>query len=134
MTPDTYRTSPELIADFDRVRQRASVVGVSGLALCALGWFLDPDQFYRSYLVGFLFWNGLALGCLAIAFLHQLSGGAWGMVIRRILESATRTFPVTLLFFLPLVAGIHRLYVWADPAVVAGDKALQHKAAYLNVP
>src|SRR5262249_19169640 len=115
-------------------RQRASVVGVSGLALCALGWFLDPDQFYRSYLVGFLFWNGLALGCLAIAFLHQLSGGAWGMVIRRILESATRTFPVTLLFFLPLVAGIHRLYVWADPAVVAGDKALQHKAAYLNVP
>src|SRR5262245_24789988 len=98
--------TPEIKADFDRFSQRALLVGAAGLALCALGWFLDSDQFYRSYLVGFLFWNGLALGCLAIAMLHQLSGGAWGIVIRRILESATRTFPVTLVLFVPLLFGI----------------------------
>lgn len=126
--------NPALAADLDRFSQRALIVGVAGLALCGLGWFLNPDQFYRSYLVGFLFWNGVALGCLAIAMLHQLSGGAWGVVIRRILESATRTFPVTLVLFLPLVFGIHSLYSWSSPTVVAADKALQHKAAYLNVP
>jgi hypothetical protein len=126
--------TPQLIADFDRFRQRALIIGGVGLALCALGWLTNPDQFYRSYLVGFMFCNGLALGCLAIACLHQLSGGAWGAVIRRILESAMRTFPVTLVLFLPLLFGIHNLYVWSDPAVVAADKALQHKAAYLNVP
>jgi hypothetical protein len=126
--------TPELRADFDRFAQRALIIGVVGLALCALGWFVNPDQFYRSYLVGFLFWNGVALGCLAIAMLHQLSGGAWGVVIRRILESATRTFPVTLVLFLPLLFGIHSLYTWSSPAVVAADKTLQLKAAYLNVP
>jgi hypothetical protein len=126
--------TPGLTADFDRFAQRALIVGVAGLALCGLGWFVNPDQFYRSYLVGFLFWNGVALGCLAIAMLHQLSGGAWGVVIRRILESATRTFPVTLLLFLPLLFGIHSLYTWSNPAVVAADKVLQFKAAYLNVP
>ena len=110
------------------------MIGVAGLALARLGWFLNPDQFYRSYLVGFLLWNGVALGCLAIALLHQLSGGAWGVVIRRILESATRTFPVTLILFLPLLFGIHSLYIWSNPAVVAADQALQHKAPYLNVP
>jgi len=126
--------TPQLIADLDRFQQRALIIGGLGLALSAVGWFANPDQFYRSYLVGFVFWNGLALGCMAIAFLHQLSGGAWGSVIRRILESATRTFPVTLVLFLPLLFGIHSLYVWSNPAVVAADKTLQHKAAYLNVP
>ena len=126
--------SPALAADLDRFSQRALLIGFAGLALCALGWFLNPYQFYRSYLVGFLFWNGVALGCLAIAMLHQLSGGAWGVVIRRILESATRTFPVTLVLFLPLLFGIHSLYIWSSPAAVAADKTLQHKAAYLNVP
>jgi hypothetical protein len=29
---------------------------------------------------------------------------------------------------------MRRLYVWTDPAVVAADEALQHKALYLNVP
>ena len=126
--------TPQLIADFDRFRQRALIIGGVGLALCGLGWLTNPDQFYRSYLVGFMFWNGLALGCMAIACLHQLSGGAWGTVIRRILESAMRTFPVTLVLFLPLLFGIHNLYIWSNPAAVAADKELQHKAAYLNVP
>ena len=126
--------TPALIADFDRFSQRALLIGIVALALCGVGWFLSPDQFYRAYLVGFLFWNGVALGSLAVAMLHQLTGGAWGVVIRRILESATRTFPVTAVLFLPLLLGIHSLYTWSNPAVVAADKALQHKAAYLNVP
>ena len=134
MTATALTASPELIADIDRLRQRALIVGAVFLALCALGWFLNPDQFYRSYLVGFLFCNGIALGCLAVAFLHQLSGGQWGTAIRRILESGARTFPVTAVFFLPLLFGIHSLYTWSNPAVVAADKALQHKALYLNVP
>jgi hypothetical protein len=135
MTPalPSLATPPELIADIDRWRQRALIAGVAGLALCAVGWFLDPTQFYRSYLVAFILWNGLTLGCLAVAFLHQLSGGAWGTVSRRILEAGTRLFPVTLLFFLPLLFGIHSLYIWSNPAVVAADKALRHKAPYLNV-
>src|SRR5260370_29790494 len=126
--------TPELIADFDRYRKRALIVGAAGLALSAAGWILNPDQFYRADLVAFVFWNGVGVGFLAIACLHQLSGGAWGAVIRRILEAATRTFPVTAILFLPVLFGIHHLYVWSNPSAVAADKTLQHKAAYLNVP
>ena len=135
MTPalPSLATPPELIGDIDRWRQRALLIGVAGLALSAIGWLLDPAQFYRSYLLGFLLWNGLTLGCMAIAFLHQLTAGAWGLVIRRVLEASTRLFPLTLLFFIPLLFGIHSLYIWSNPAVVAADKTLQHKTAYLNV-
>ena len=125
--------TPELIADFDRFSQRALTVGVAGLALCGVGWFLNPDQFYRAYLVGFLFWNGVALGCLAIAMLHQLSGGAWGVVIRRVLEASTRTLPLLLILFVPVVIGLRQIYPWTNAEEMSRSIALQQKAAhYLN--
>src|SRR5262249_42966964 len=108
-------TSPELLGDLDRLRQRSLIAGIAGLALCVVGYFVNPEQFFRSYLVAFVLWNGVALGSLAITLLHHLSGGEWGVVIRRLLEAASRTFPVTLALFLPLTLGLPHLYVWAQP-------------------
>jgi hypothetical protein len=101
--------------------------GLGALAVCVIGAFFNPHQFFRSYLVAFVFWAGVALGSMAIAMLHHLTGGAWGLAIRGILESAFRTFPVLLLLFLPLIAGMTYLYEWAHEPIPA-------KAAYLNVP
>src|SRR5207245_3120302 len=81
-----------------------------------------------------LFVLGIALGCLALGMVHQLSGGAWGLVIRRPIGAATRTLPVLTLLFVPILFGLHRLYPWTDAARVAGDEALQHKHLYLNTP
>ena len=39
--------TPQLGADFNRFSQRALAVGVAGLAVSAVGWFVDADQFYR---------------------------------------------------------------------------------------
>src|SRR5262249_34656191 len=50
------------------------------------------------------------------------------------LESATRTLPVMIVLFVPLLFGLHDLYAWARPEVVATDELLQHKRLYLNVP
>jgi len=66
--------------------------------------------------------------------LHHLSGGAWGVVIRRVLEAGSRTVPIMILLFVPLLFGLRVLYVWARPEVVAGDEILRHKSLYLNVP
>ena len=77
-----------------RLQHRALIVGVGGLGLCVVGVFLNPGQFFHAYLLAYLFWLGLALGCLAIVMLHHLVRGAWGAVIQRVLEAGTRTLPL----------------------------------------
>lgn len=128
------KSPPEL----DQFQRRALIVGVIGVAVCALGAFFNLDQFFRSYLVGYVFWAGIALGCLAILMVQHMSGGAWGLVIRRLLEAATRTFPLLAVLFLPVAFGVRSIYIWAQPihanAPEALKHALAHKAPYLNVP
>ena len=92
------------------------------------------DQFFRSYLIAYLFWFGIAMGCLPLLMLHHLVGGTWGFTIRRSLEAGTRTLPLMVLLFLPVIFGMHSLYEWSHPEVVAEDVVLQEKSAYLNVP
>jgi hypothetical protein len=123
------KAPPEL----DRFRSRALIVGVAGLALCGIGAIFDPTQFFRSYLLAFVFWVGIALGCLAILMLQHMSGGAWGIVIRRVLEASTRTFPILAALFVPIALGIPFLYKWADAAAVEASPMLRHKGPYLNV-
>lgn len=118
-----------------RIQQRALLIGIISLLLCVLGAFFSPEQqFFRSYLIGYLFFIGVALGSLAIVMLQYLSGGAWGIVIRRLLESATRTLPLLALLFVPLILGMPHLYVWTHPEVVRQSEVLQHKQPYLNIP
>lgn len=121
-------------AALDRVQRTALLAGGAGIAACALGFLLDRPVFFRAWLVGWLFWLGIALGSLALMCLHHLTRGDWGVVVRRVLEAATRTLPHLALLFLPLVFGLHDLYLWARPEVVEHDPLLQAKAAYLNVP
>jgi hypothetical protein len=118
----------------DRVQRRSLIVGMVGLALCLAGAFLSREQFFRSYLLGYLFWIGIALGSCAIVMLHHLAGGAWGFVIRRLLESGARTLPLMAALFVPLLFGLHDLYLWARTQEVAGSELLRHKRAYLNTP
>jgi hypothetical protein len=117
-----------------RIQPRALIAGGAGLIACVVGVLVSPEQFFRSYLVAYLFWLGIALGCLAVLMIQYITGGMWGAVVRRVLESATRTLPLLLVLFLPLTLGLADLYEWARPEVVAHDPILQHKQAYLNVP
>jgi hypothetical protein len=118
----------------DRLQRTVLLVGAAGLVLCGVGAFLNPTQFFRSYLLAYLFWLGLALGCLAILMVHYLAGGTWGAILRRALESGMRTLPLMALLFVPLLFGLRELYSWARPEVVAGDELLRHKSVYLNPP
>jgi hypothetical protein len=126
--------SPTLQPRMGRLQWGAMIVGVAGLALCGVGVFLDLTQFFRSYLWAYLFWLGLSLGCLGILMLHYLVGGTWGAIIRRVLESGTRTLPLMVLLFVPLLFGLRELYSWALPQTVAQDELLRQKSDYLNVP
>jgi hypothetical protein len=117
----------------DRIQRPALIVGLAGAVLCLLGWFISREQFYQSYLMAYLFWIGLALGSTAILMLQHLTGGAWGLVIRRGLETGTRMIPLMAILFIPILLGMHHLYIWTHDDHVATDELLQHKRRYLNV-
>lgn len=114
-----------------RVQQRALIIGLAGLVLCVVGAIFRPAQFLQSYLFAYLFTLGLALGSMAILMLQYLTGGDWGVVIRRILESAMRTLPWLAIGFLPIALGVRALYVWARPAQA---ETLDYRTEYLNIP
>jgi hypothetical protein len=126
------------VAALETLRQRALAAGLLGLAFCGLGLLLDPGQFFRSWLFAFLFWLGVAVGCLSILMIQHLTGGLWGLTIRRILEAGSRTLRYLWLLFLPLAFGLPHVFVWANHEALAADhhlhEAVSRKAAYLNTP
>ena len=129
MTP-----ADNLRSEFERWQRQSAMVGAGGLLICIITAFFIPEQVFRSYLVAFLFWVGIVLGSLATLMIYHLTGGAWGTLIRRFLESATRTLPVMAVLILPIIFGVSFIYVWARPDVVAHDALLKHKSLYLNIP
>jgi hypothetical protein len=123
-----------LQSDVTRLEKRALTLGLAALVICVAGGFHSPTQFFRSYLLGYIFWLGVALGCAAILMLHHLVGGSWGFPIRRMLESGTRTLLLMAAFTVPLLFGLRQLYVWASSASAHAQMAIEEKALYLNIP
>lgn len=101
-------------ADLNRFRTIALGVGGIGLIVWAIGTYFNVEQGLRSWLLGFIFWGGLGIGGLGILLLQYLTGGAWGVVIRRTVEAASRTIPLLVVLFVPLVIGVftHTAYEW----------------------
>jgi hypothetical protein len=130
MTLQDYK-APESV---NRVQQRALIAGGIGLVLCAIGYFKSPDDFFRSYLFAFIFVLGLSLGSLGILMTQHLTGGHWGIVIRRPLESATRVLMLVAVLFLPIFFGMKHLYsVWLN-APQSGEGALsEFEQRYLTL-
>ena len=116
----------------DRLQRLAGIAGVVGLLGLLVGGVFDQAQFFRSYLFGFLFWWCAAIGCLSILMIQHLTGGWWGLTIRRLLEAGTRTVPLLALLFVPVLVGLPKIYIWAQREVVAHDPILQRKELYLN--
>lgn len=115
-------------------QQRLLIFGVVLLVAAIIDGFLHPEQFFRSYLLGFMFWFGLSLGCTAFLLLNHLTGGKWGIPVRRPLEAGVRTFPLMAFFLVPLFFGMHHLFLWTHKELVATDPVLRLKSIYLNVP
>jgi hypothetical protein len=134
VTPAITQTADVAIPELKGVQQRLLVAGAVGAAISVLGLLLNSRQFFQSYLMAYMLWLGVTLGCLALGMVHQLSGGAWGVLIRRPIGAAARVIPVMTALFLPIALGVTRIYPWTNADLVAHDEALQHKQPYLNIP
>src|ERR1035441_6185259 len=113
------------------MQQRSLVIGVIAAIASVAGAYLAPGSFYSAYLIGFMFWLGLSLGCMAILMLYHLVGGAWGTVIRRILESGMMTLPLMFVLFIPILLNLPKLYFWARPGMT-DPKIAEIAHSYLN--
>src|SRR5688572_7316449 len=109
----------------------AALLGAVACAILGIG---NPKQFFFSWLVSLLFFLSHALGALVFVLIQYAAQGAWGIVVRRIGETAFATLPVMAALFLPLPLGLHDLYSWSVPGAADHDALLHWKAPYLNVP
>jgi len=151
----------ELRSKLDRIQRTALVLGVLGAALLAWGFVSDRGQFFRSYLFAFCCVAMFGLGSLILTMIHYLTGGFWGLAIRRQLQAGIRTLPFLALMFVPVAIGLvthpdghgaashgehgyignYWLYPWTDHDLVHGNAALgipedhllAHKVPWLNV-
>src|SRR3972149_384387 len=102
---ETHRVTTDVPA-LARLQQRALIVGLIGLVAGAGGAMGNPDQFFRSWLIGFLFCRGLSMGSLALLMLQHMSGGQWGLVGRRVFEAASRNPHYLAPLFSPRLLGV----------------------------
>jgi len=122
-------TAPPVVA---KLAQRMLIVGIVFAVISVATAFLLPNgaqEFYRAYLLSYMDWLGVALGSMAILMIRHLTGGGWGMVIRRILGAAMRTLPLLAILFIPIFFGMHHLYIWDRPLDQVADKHLREHLA-----
>jgi len=129
---NSRQTAGQLIPELARYQRLYLTAGVVSGAVSLVGVFIDRVQFFHSYLIAYMLVLGATLGCLGLGMIHQLSGGAWGVVTRRSIGAASRVLPVLTVLFLPIVIGMPDLYHWTHEDAVARDEILQFKAPYLN--
>jgi hypothetical protein len=118
------------------------ITALVAVGLCALGGFLWTRHFFQAYLVAYLYWLGISLGCLTLLMLQHITRGRWGLVLRHILEAGSRTLPLCAALFLPLLLGLFELYPWTQEIQLGQQpthrqeeikELIEHKQGYLNV-
>jgi hypothetical protein len=107
-------------------------IGVIGLIAWGFGVYFSPEQALRSWLLGFIFWGGISIGCLGVLMLQYLTGGAWGVVIRRTLEAGSRTLKIVALLFIPLAVGVltKNVYEWTHLPLT--DHVMEHRGVFMT--
>ncbi len=126
MVNDTYK-APEFISRWQNV---ALGIGAVFTIIWLVGLLMgDIENALRGWLLGFIFWAGIGFGGLGILFLQYLTGGAWGVVIRRIMEACSRTIPILALLFIPIGMGVFNLYEWAN---LPNDRFILARGIYLQ--
>jgi hypothetical protein len=76
------------------------------------------DHVLRAWLLGLMLTFGFAVGGLALLMVQYVTGGKWGLLLRRPLEAMSSTLPLIFAYWLVIAFSLKRLYLWASPAMV----------------
>ncbi len=123
---------------FARLVSPMGLVGFIGL-LVSVGLMLNPGTatgMSGAWMFGWFFWVSITLGMFALTALHHAVRGQWTLGVLRMLEAGAGwiNFVVLAVLFSPILLNFPKVYEWADPSHVIGDRILEWKAPYLNLP
>jgi len=114
-------------------KSRAAIVAlVFALIAVGLGFLnghgFDLDHVLRAWLLGMVLTFGWSVGGLALLMVQYVTGGKWGLLLRRPLEAMSRTLPVVFAYWLVIAIAMYmgKLYLWAQ---VNGSKPSELAAA-----
>jgi hypothetical protein len=123
-------TAPPVVARWQR---RALAVGAVFTLATIAGFVVDTTHALHAYLIAYMLCLGLTLGSMAWVMVWHLTGGDWGVMVRRLFEAAIGTLPLMMVGFIPILIGVHKNYVWSQPAEIAHSEHLMRLAGqYLN--
>jgi hypothetical protein len=125
---DNYFLAPEA---WTKVRNGLALIALLSWAGMAAGFLTDRPQFHFSYLVSFAYFVSLTLGAMFYVMVQHLTGSAWSVTVRRLMETIMRTIPIGLVLFVPVALGTHYMYEWTH-ATAATDPILVKKIGFLN--
>jgi len=124
--------APEILSAW---RMRALIVFVVATLLSVAFAFSHEgkNHILRAYLMGYMICFSFAGGGLVLLMLQYVSGGKWGLLLRRPLEAMTRTIWLVGLMFVPIIFFWKHLYQWAAfPTAGAVAQALSNHAVSLE--
>src|ERR1017187_6007247 len=110
--PASLAAPPVLAAWRTRALMVAAVFALFSLAFAFS--HEGRNHIIRAYLMGYMTCFNLAGGGLVMLMLQYVTGGKWGLLLRRPLEAMTRTLPLVALMVVPILIpalGKH-LYQW----------------------
>jgi hypothetical protein len=107
----------------------AALLGIIG---CIAGYFTNPARLFQSYTVAFAYTSLIGLGAFFFVMIQFLTGSAWSVTMRRIMENIMITLPVGLLLFIPIAIGLNEIYPWMNQQAVAADAVLKAKSIFLT--
>jgi hypothetical protein len=126
---DSYQLEASRWSTGRNVLALIALVAVIG---CVVGYFQNPARFFQSYLVAFAFTAATGVGAFFFVMVQFLTGSAWSVTVRRIMENIMITLPVGALLFLPIAFGLKDIYPWMDPTFMAANAELKLKTGYLS--
>jgi hypothetical protein len=104
-----------------------------GLVIFVIGLIVNQERIWQSYLTSYFYFTSLALGGLFFVAIQHATNAGWSVNIRRIPEAFTSFLPIAAVGgIILLIAGAKYLYPWLDAQLVAQDRILAKKVAYLN--
>lgn len=106
--------------------------GMIAIVLCGLGMAADWRAFFACWLAAWWTCAGALLGAQANLWLHDLTGGAWGLPLRPIWRRLASALPMLLILMLPLAAAAWLFYPWSQAGWMPQSAHPAFKTAWLS--